>query len=343
MRVVCYLNQFFGGLGGEEAGGKPLERFAGARGPGLLLGQLHPDMEIVATLVAGDNYAAENLEALQADVVAMLAADAPDVFIAGPGFNAGRYGLACTSLCKAANAELDIPALTGLFVENPAVAEHRRDVPIVSTEADVMGMRAALEAMGRVASKLVAGEPISASDGLIARGLRQNYFADATGAERAVDMLMAKLAGDAFTTEYRMPEFDRVDPAPPVVDAGRATIALVTSGGIVPHGNPDRIESASASKYGAYPLAGLTQLTAESHQSVHGGYDPTFANADPNRVLPLDAARSLEREGRIGHLFDTYFATVGNATSVERARRFGADIAAQLVNEGVQAVILTST
>lgn len=135
---------------------------------------------------------------------------------------------------------------------------------------------------------MVAGDPISASDGLIARGLRQSYFADATGAQRAVDMLMAKLAGDAFTTEYRMPEFDRVDPAPPVADARRATIALVTSGGIVPRGNPDCIESASASKYGAYPLAGLAQLSAQSHQSLHGGYDPTCANADPNRVLPLD-------------------------------------------------------
>ncbi len=90
----------------------------------------------------------------------------------------------------------------------------------------------------------------------------------------------------------------------------------------MPRGNPDRIESASASKYGGYSLAGLSRLTSESHQSVHGGYDATYANEDPNRVLPLDALRELEHEGRFGRLHDTYFATVGNATSVRQAVRF---------------------
>ena len=112
-----------------------------------------------------------------------------------------------------------------------------------------------------------------------------------------------------------MPSFDRVTPAPPVADVSQATVALVTSGGIVPRGNPDRIEAANASRFGTYPIGGLERLTSDSHQSVHGGYDPTYANEDPNRVLPLDAARELERE----------------------------EIGALLVNEGVQAVILTST
>jgi len=53
--------------------------------------------------------------------------------------------------------------------------------------------------------------------------------------------------------------------------------------------------------------------------------------------------RELEREGRIGRLHDRYYATVGNATSVAQAARFGAEIAALLVNEGVQAVVFTST
>jgi glycine reductase len=156
-------------------------------------------------------------------------------------------------------------------------------------------------------------------------------------------MLLRKLSGESFISEYPMPSFDRVQPAPPVSDAGQATIALVTSGGIVPAGNPDRIEAASASRWGSYPIDGLDALSPETHQSVHGGYDPTWANADPNRVLPLDMARVLEREGRIGRLFPRYYATVGNGTAVERARRFGQEIAAELVNEGVQAVIFTST
>ena len=40
MRVVHYLNQFFGGLGGEDKAGTPLEAREGAVGPGLLLEQL---------------------------------------------------------------------------------------------------------------------------------------------------------------------------------------------------------------------------------------------------------------------------------------------------------------
>ncbi len=90
-------------------------------------------------------------------------------------------------------------------------------------------------------------------------------------------------------------------------------------------------------------MSDLDSLTSESHETVHGGYDPTHANADPNRVLPLDMARELEREGRIGRLHDHYYATVGNATEVARAKRFGQEIAEQLIADGVQAVILTST
>jgi len=348
IRVAHYLNQFFAGLGGEERAGMRLDSFDGAKGPGLQLQRLHPEIEIVATVVGGDNYAAENLDAASAEAVTLIgryhAAAPVDLVIAGPAFNAGRYGMACAAICQAVQSAMGIPALTALFPENPAVEAYRRTVTIVRTEADVMGMGAALEALGRAGLKLARGQPLQpAEDGTMTRGLRRNYLANVTGAERAIDMLLAKLTGAPFQTEYPMPTFERVPPAAAVASAARSVIALVTSGGIVPKGNPDHIESASASRYGEYSLAGLERLSADSHQSVHGGYDPTFANADPNRVLPLDQARALEREGRIGRLHEHYFATVGNATSVQQARRFGAEIAAKLVNAGVQAVILTST
>ena len=38
MKVVHYLNQFFAGLGGEEAAGTPPQRIDGAVGPGRGLG-----------------------------------------------------------------------------------------------------------------------------------------------------------------------------------------------------------------------------------------------------------------------------------------------------------------
>ena len=156
-------------------------------------------------------------------------------------------------------------------------------------------------------------------------------------------MLLKKMSAEPFTTEYAMPVFDRVQPAPPIHDMSTARLALVTSGGIVPRGNPDRIEAASASRFGVYSLQGLSAFSGQTHQTAHGGYDPTFANADPNRVLPLDVVRELESEGAFGSLHGSYYATVGNGTSVAAAEQFGRAIAKLLLADGVQAVILTST
>ncbi len=346
LRVVHCLNQFFAGIGGEESAGVAPHRVPGALGPGVLLASLDPELEVVATVVFGDNDAAQRGAEAVDEIAAEIGAldPAPDLVIAGPAFAAGRYGLSCGAICRATREALGVPALTALFPENPAVPLYRRDVPIVAAADDVMGMRDALVGLLAAGRKLVRGATLEpALDGTLPRGVRRNVFDDATGAERAVAMLLARLRGEPFETEYPLPVFDRVEPAPALAAAETATLALVTSGGIVPRGNPDHIESASASRFGEYSLAGLSALSAETHQTAHGGYDPTFANADPNRVLPVDALRRLERAGRVGALYEHYFATVGNGTSVENARRFGAEIAAKLVDAGVQAVILTST
>ena len=52
--------------------------------------------------------------------------------------------------------------------------------------------------------------------------------------------LLRRLKGEEFVTEFKMPDFDRVDPTAPVADITKAKIAIVTSGGIVPKGNPDQ-------------------------------------------------------------------------------------------------------
>jgi glycine reductase len=140
-----------------------------------------------------------------------------------------------------------------------------------------------------------------------------------------------------------MPVFDRVTPRPAVKDLSKAKVALVTSGGIVPKGNPDHIESSSASKFGKYDLNGVAALSAATHQTAHGGYDPTYANDDPNRVLPVDLLRDMEKEGVIGSLHNVFYATVGNGTSVANSKSFAHTIGEQLKEAGVDAVILTST
>jgi glycine reductase complex component B subunit gamma len=346
MRAVHYLNQFFGQLGGEEkADAEPFGK-DGAIGPGVLFRQLlGKEVEIVGTVICGDNYFSEHLEQATDAVLTLIKDFEPQLVLAGPAFNAGRYGVACGAVCEAVANQLSIPAVTAMFPENPAVELYRRSVFIVETQATTLGMQDAAEKMTRLALKLTRGEPLGtpAEEGYLGRGIRRNYSAVETGAARAVEMLLKKLKGEPYTTEYPMPAFDRVAPLPPLERLGEATIALITSGGIVPKGNPDRIESSSATRYGRYYIGGLMALSSQSHETAHGGYDPTYANADPHRVLPLDVVRDLEREGVIGRLYPYYYATVGNGTAVASARGFAQEIAKDLIRDGVQAVIITST
>jgi len=346
IRVVHYINQFYGGIGGEEKADVKPEIREGVVGPGMALkAALGNETDIVATVICGDSYFNENMEEASAAILEMVKKYNPDLFIAGPAFNAGRYGVACGSICKAVKEKLNIPVVTGMFIENPGVDMFRKDIYIVETANAATGMRQAIPAIAKLALKLAKNESIGApaEEGYIPRGVRKNVFKSERGSKRAVDMLIAKLKGEKFETEYPMPDFDRVAPNPPILDMKKAKIALVTSGGIVPKGNPDRIESSSASKYGKYDLTGVNDLTSETFETAHGGYDPTYANIDADRVLPVDVLRDLEKEGVIGELHRYYYATVGNGTSVANAKKFAATFAQELVKDGVQAVILTST
>ena len=349
LRVVHYINQFFAQIGGEEKADYPAEiRIGGAVGPGRAF-MADPTFaeaaEIVATVVCGDSYFNENLEKAQADIIAMVKEQKPDLFIAGPAFNAGRYGVACGTISAAVKKELGIPVLTGMYEENPGADMFKNEVYIVATKNSAAGMRSAVKTMAPLAIKLGKGEKIGASceEGYMPNGVRVNFFEKERGSKRAVDMLLKKLAGKPYTTEYPMPVFDRVAPNPAIKDLAHATIALVTSGGIVPKGNPDHIESSSASHYGEYDLTGVEVLTSETYETAHGGYDPSYANANPNRVLPVDVMRDLEKEGVIGKLHNLFYTTVGNGTAVASAKAFAAEYAKKLVSAGVDGVILTST
>lgn len=346
IRVVHYINQFFAGIGGEDKSDYKPEVKDKVIGPGMAIkAAFKGEAEIVATVICGDSYFGENTDEAKKEILEMIKQYEPDLVMAGPAFNAGRYGFACGEVCDMVQKKLNIPAITGMYIENPGVDMFRKAVHIISTRDSAAGMRDAVAKMVPLALKLGKGEEIghAEEEGYIERGIRVNYFSDKRGSQRAVDMLINKLKDEEYKTEYPMPDFDRVPPNLAIKDLTKATVALVTSGGIVPKGNPDHIESSSASKYGKYDISDFDDLTEETHETAHGGYDPVYANQDPDRVLPVDVLRDLEKEGKIGKLHRYYYATVGNGTSVASSKKFSEEFSQELKADGVDAVILTST
>ncbi len=344
-KVIHYINQFFANIGGEEMAHVAPELREGFVGPGMALNNAWKgEAEIVKTIVCGDSYFAEHEKEAKEQILEWVRDEKPDLFIAGPAFNAGRYGYACATICNAVRQELGIPVLTGMYEENPG-ADLKNQVLMVATTNSAAGMRKAAPTMAKLAMKIMKGEQLGASieEGYLPNGVRINFFEKERGAKRAVDMLVKKLNGQPFVTEYPMPSFDRVAPNPAVKDLSKARVALCTSGGIVPKGNPDHIESSSASHYGEYSIDGVMDLTAETYETAHGGYDPVYANADADRVLPVDILREFEAEGKIGKLHEFFYTTVGNGTAVASSKAFAAEYAQKMLAAGVDAVIMTST
>ncbi len=346
IRVVCYVNQFFGQLGGEERAGAGPEVKPGPIGAARAVQQaLGPAGTVVATVVCGDNYAAERLEGAVDEITALIAAERPSLVIAGPAFLAGRYGVACGAVCAAVEAALGVPAVTGMADENPGVDLYRRRVHIARTGAEASRMLDEARRLVALGLTLARREPLGlpAEAGYFARGLTSNAVADRTAAERVTDMLLDKLAGRPIETEVPRPDFQKVPPPRALGGMRRAKIALVTDGGIVPQGNPDGIEPIAATRFGAYPIAGRQALDPAEFDNVHRGYDTTYVKQDPHRLVPLDVVRELEQRGDIGQLHDTVYSTVGVATTLANSERMGREIAEQLRAAGVDAVILTST
>jgi glycine reductase complex component B subunit gamma len=346
MRVVHYLNQFFGGQGGEEAADMAPRIQDGAVGPGRLLEQvLGDDTRIVQTIIAGDNYAAEQLETLTELVVTHVQAAHAELFVAGPCFEAGRYGMVAGALCKAVQSALGIPVVTGMAPENPGVDLYRQDLYIVDSGANVSAMRDVLSTMGGLATKLARHHDIGrpTDEGYIPKGMLHDEFVEHTAAERMVQMLVAKTTGKPFESEFIPPAFATVPAPAPVTDLSKARVAIVTDGGLVPKGNPDHIAPYAATNWGAYDISALDDLEGEHYEVSHRGYDTRYVEQDPDRLVPVDVLRDLEKTGIVGKLHDRFISTSGLANPLANSRRLGQEIAAKLKQEGVDAVILTST
>jgi betaine reductase len=349
-RIMCYLNQFFVGIGGEEKADVPLGSLEGAHGPGRRLQELLGDAaEIVVTAFCGDNYFNDHGEDVVKEILKIARAFDVEIVVAGPAFGSGRYAYACVEVCHAVSASLDLPGITGISLDNPALQGYTRykdrKVFAFPTRTSVAGMKEALPRMAQGVLKLVAGSAPGPAfeEGYIPRGIRVFERATESGAKRAIDMLLDKVAGRPFSTEITVEVPEQVPVAPPIADLTTAHLAMVTSSGLTLVGNPYKFKVMANSQWKKYPIDKLSSLSDAAWDVIHGGINtaPLYKNA--NYGAPLDICREMEQEGVFSRLASDLYGTTGFAGAVAPMQAIGREMAAEMKSQGVNGVLLVST
>ena len=345
-KAVLYINQFFAGIGGEDKADQEPILKQEAIGPGLAFNAMF-DGEVTHTIICGDNFMGSREEEAKEIILKMLEDLEFDVFFAGPTFNAGRYGFAAGTICKAVQDKFGVPAITSMNEENPGVNMFKDEVVIFKGGKSAAAMKKDATAMAKYANKLMKGEKLlpAAEEGYYGRGIRSMVWPEGMrpAAERGVEMLIKKLKGEEYHTELPIPEKDIVPIAPPIKDLKTARIALMNTGGIVPVDNPDKIQSASATRWGRYDISEMPSLKSGEFKTIHAGFDPAAANADPNVIMPIDSMKKLLGEGVYGSLHPYFYTTVGTGTTQAEAARMAKEILVHLQEDKVDGVLMVST
>ena len=345
MRILHVLNQFFGGVGGEEFANNSPISVDGPVGPGLLIEKGFEVSKLqIKTIICGDNFAAENQGDFEYFLKRTITDFSPDLVLAGPAFEAGRYGILCGLACKIA-AQSEIPTITAMEPENPGVIAHAIDTYILPTTGDPSTMSQVIGRMCDFGIKLLSGEPFGSADaeGFIPRGKRRAVMVERAGYLRAVTMLLDKMSGRGYSSEIPVIAPGRVKPALPVSNLEECKLGMVTTGGLIPKGNPERQTSGNPDRYFKYSIDNIDEMVSDDWEAFHGGYYNITSSENPNYILPLPAVRELERTGVVGSVSPTIFTMPGVGTPIEKARRFGAEIAKELEEQGVNCCILVAT
>lgn len=345
MKAILYVNQFFGQIGGEDKADFEPEIREGLVGPAMELDKRLQNAEVTHTIICGDNFIGSNEDEAKKRILEFLEGKEFDIFFAGPAFQAGRYGNACGVVAKAVKEKFNVPVISSMHIENPGVEMFKKDMVIFPGGKSAAAMRKDIKKMAAYGDKVLAGEKLGTAEeeGYYVRGIRhQVWLEDKTpAADRVVDMLIKKLSGEEFKTELPIPKLDRVEIAAPIKDLSKANIAFVTTSGIVPVDNPDRIQSASATRWGRYSIE--DGLKPGVFKTIHAGFDPAAADADPNVCVPVDALKAFEKEGKIGKAHEYFYTTVGTGTTQGEAARMAQEIVEYLKEANVDGVIMTST
>lgn len=178
-RVVYYLNQFFGELGVDKHADEGFSVSNGPVGPALMLQSLIKDEgEVIATVICGDKYITNKPEEAIAEGLAIIKEFKPDLFIAGPAFNAFSYCMACGSLAAAVEEQLAIPTITAMYPENTAADLFKNKSLIVETGINMADMQSAVTKMAGLAKKILKKEYIGSAqdEGYICRDINNKIY-----------------------------------------------------------------------------------------------------------------------------------------------------------------------
>ena len=215
------------------------------------------------------------------------------MLVCGPSFGSGRYGYACGTLAREV-ARRGIPAVCGMDPESPGVAAAEGAAYIVPTSSNVAGMREALPGMAALARRLAEGEELGPpeDEGYLPRGLRRNEHAGGVGAARAIDLLLAKLAGETRTEVVASVRSGSAAAADP---SRRGEAGAGHRGRLRPAGQPGRAADDPGPRLAPLSARPRRRCRRAATSPVHGGFDVTAANADPNRLVPLDVVAAPAR------------------------------------------------
>ena len=145
----------------------------------------------------------------------------------------------------------------------------------------------------------------------------------------------------AFLVAYRWRRIDPVPWSPLRKPLAEASVALVTTAGLVMPGQApfDNDVKGGDSTFRVIPGdAGVASLI-DTHRSKT--FDHSGLQSDPNLAFPLDRIGELVRDGRIGRVSERHLSFMGSITATGRLVRDSAPAAAQLlVYDGVDVALL---
>lgn len=119
-----------------------------------------------------------------------------------------------------------------------------------------------------------------------------------------------------------------------------ARVALVTTGGLVPEGQPDFDESVKGGDFSYRVIPGDVDVRTlgESHRSE--SFDHRGVEQDRNLAFPIDRLRELVREGEVGEVAPRHLSYMGSITAPGRLTKFTApEGVAKLVEDGVDVAL----